>query len=208
LTIDETAPLGSEMNPIFFASQAEFMAWLEEHHELRQELWVGFHKKATGRPSPTWPESVDAALCFGWIDGIRKAIDGERYKQRFTPRRKGSNWSAINVRRIQEMREQGLVRPAGIAAFEAALPDRVAVYSHEQRQNAGLDEAFEQQFREDAAAWEQFQSRPDWYRKAAIHWVTSAKREETRRKRLKTLIADSAAGREIAPLARRRALTP
>jgi uncharacterized protein YdeI (YjbR/CyaY-like superfamily) len=193
------------MNPIFFTSSAEFVAWLEEHHERERELWVGFHKKGTGRPSMTWPEVVDVALCFGWIDGIRKSIDAERYKNRVTPRRTGSNWSAINIRRILDLQEQGLVRPAGKAAFEAAIEAKKAVYAYEQRENAELGEEFEAEFRANMPAWDYFQARAPWYRNAAIWWVISAKKDETRRKRLATLIADSAAGLPIALLSGRKA---
>lgn len=198
-------PAGDEMNPVFFATTADLVAWLEENHGRGTEFWVGFHKKGTGRPSITWPELVDALLCFGWIDGVRKSIDSESYKNRITPRRKGSIWSAVNVRRMQELTEQGLIRPAGRAAFEAAIEAKTAIYAYEQRENAELGEEFEARFRENQAAWEHFLSRPPWYRNAAIWWVISAKKEETQQRRLETLIADSAAGRSIAPLARRKA---
>ncbi len=203
--MSDGAPAGDEMNPIFFATFDEFVAWLEEHHGRVRELWVGYHKKGTGRPSMTWPEAVDAALCFGWIDGIRKSIDAESYKNRFTPRRKGSNWSAVNIRRIHELRAQGLVRPAGWAAFEAAIAAKKAVYSYEQSQDPTLGEEFEALFRAHPAAWDYFQASAPWYRAAAIWWVTSAKRDETRRRRLETLIADSAAERRVAPLSGRKA---
>jgi uncharacterized protein YdeI (YjbR/CyaY-like superfamily) len=203
--MDDEAPIGSEMNPHFFATTADFMAWLEANHETEHEVWIGFHKKGTGRPSITWPEAVDVLLCFGWIDGIRKSIDSDRYKNRCTPRRKGGNWSAVNIRRIQELIEQGAVRPAGLAAFEAGIPAKTAVYAYEQRQNAALGDEFEAQFAAHPAAWAYFQARPPWYRNAAIWWVISAKKEETRQKRLQTLIADSAAERPIAPLSRRKA---
>ncbi len=193
------------MNPHFFATTADFMAWLEANHETEHEVWIGFHKKGTGRPSITWPEAVDVLLCFGWIDGIRKSIDSDRYKNRCTPRRKGSNWSAVNIRRVQELMEQGAVRSAGLAAFEAGIPAKTAVYAYEQRQNAALGDEFEAQFAAHPAAWAYFQARPPWYRNAAIWWVISAKKEETRQKRLQTLIADSAAEQPIAPLSRRKA---
>lgn len=201
---DET-PAGDEMNPIFFATPDEFVSWLEEHHERERELWVGYYKKGTGRPTMVWPEAVDAALCFGWIDGIRKSIDGESYKNRFTPRRKGSNWSAVNIRRIQELTEQGLVRPAGKAAFDAAVEAKKAVYSYEQAQDPELPEEFEATFREQPTAWKYFQASAPWYQKSAIWWVMSAKKDETRRKRLESLIADSAAERRIGPLTWKKA---
>jgi uncharacterized protein YdeI (YjbR/CyaY-like superfamily) len=203
--MDEQRPAGDEMNPIFFASPTEFVSWLEAHHGEESELWVGYHKKATGRPSMTWPEAVDAALCFGWIDGIRKSVDAERYKNRFTPRRKGSNWSAVNVKRVQELIAQGQVRPAGMAAWKAAIESKTAFYSYEQRHDAELGEEFAAQFQANVAAWEYFQSRAPWYRNAAIGWVIGAKKDETKRRRLQTLITDSAAGRTVSPLTRRTA---
>ena len=203
--MDDRERLGDEMNPVFFTTADEFVAWLEANHESGQELWVGYYRMGTGRPSITHPEAVEAALCFGWIDGIRKPIDEERYKNRFTPRRKGSNWSAVNVRRIRNLIEQGLVRPAGLAAFQAARVGETEVYSYERRHNAELGAAAEALFRANAAAWDFFQSQTAWYRHAAVWWVMSAKREETRRRRLDTLIADSAAGRRVAALTGRKA---
>lgn len=185
------------MIPVFFETPTHFRAWLEANHAAAAELWVGYYKKGTGRPSMTWPESVDQALCFGWIDGVRRRIDDERYMIRFTPRRPGSNWSLVNIRKAQELIEQGLMRPAGLAAFEARDPDKSEEYSYENRPQ-GLDEAYETEFRANAAAWAYWAAQPPHYRKGAAHWVMSAKREETRRKRLATLIADSAAGRWIA----------
>jgi uncharacterized protein YdeI (YjbR/CyaY-like superfamily) len=193
------------MNPLFFATTAEFMAWLDGNHETEREVWIGFHKKGTGRPSITWPEAVDVLLCFGWIDGIRKSIDSDRYMNRCTPRRKGSNWSAVNIRRVQELMEQGAVRSAGLAAFEAGMASKTADYSYEQRQSAAFGEEFEAQFQAHPAAWAYFQSCAPWYRTASTWWVISAKKEETRQKRLETLIADSAAEQPIAPLSRRKA---
>jgi uncharacterized protein YdeI (YjbR/CyaY-like superfamily) len=190
------------MKPTFFATPADFRAWLEAHHDTAQELVVGFYKKGSGLPSITWTESVDEALCFGWIDGVRRGIDDISYTIRFTPRRPRSIWSAVNVKRAQELADLGLMRPAGLKAFEQRAGERSGVYSYEQRQAAALDAADEQQFRANPAAWEFFQSQPAWYRRTAIWWVVSAKREETRRKRLTTLIDDSARGRTIAPLTR------
>lgn len=186
------------MEPIFFGSPAEFRAWLEQHHGTSEELFVGFHKKGTGKPSMTWEESVDEALCFGWIDGVRRGIDDERYMNRFTPRRPRSIWSARNVARVQALIEEGRMTPAGLAAFEAR--DEGSVYSYEQQRAAKLDSAQERRFRRRAKAWAFFRSKPPSYRRAAIHWVTSAKREETRERRLSRLIEDSAAGRTVPPL--------
>jgi uncharacterized protein YdeI (YjbR/CyaY-like superfamily) len=188
------------MEPTFFATPAQFRAWLEEHHESETELLVGFYKRASGKPSITWPESVDQALCFGWIDGVRRSLGDEAYTIRFTPRKARSNWSAVNVARMNELAAEGLVQPAGVAAFERRSDDRTAIYSYEQRKNATLPPEYEQQLRADAAAAEFFDSQPPWYRRTATHWVISAKREATRERRLAQLIEDSASGRRIGPL--------
>jgi uncharacterized protein YdeI (YjbR/CyaY-like superfamily) len=189
------------MDPIFFDSPGAFYDWLAAHHDTAGELWVGYYKKATGRPSLTWPESVDQALCFGWIDGIRKRIDDERYTIRFTPRRPGSNWSEINIRRAGELIELGLMQPAGLAAFAARDEEKSRQYAYEARRQPLADE-YEAQLRDNKAAWDFWEAQPPSYRQAATHWVMSAKREETRQKRLATLIADSEAGRRLAMLAR------
>jgi uncharacterized protein YdeI (YjbR/CyaY-like superfamily) len=189
------------VKPLFFTTPAEFRAWLEEHAADETEVVVGFYKKATGRPTMTWTEAVREALCFGWIDGIRRSIDAESYSNRFTPRKPGSNWSAVNIRHVEELKRAGRMTPAGLAAFEARAPARTGVYSYEQRYDARLDAAQEQQFRSSPAAWEFFQSQPPGYRQTAIFWVVSAKREETRARRLATLIDDSANGRRIGLLA-------
>jgi uncharacterized protein YdeI (YjbR/CyaY-like superfamily) len=188
------------MEPVFFETPAAFRRWLAEHHESAEELLVGYHKKGTGRPSLTWQESVDQALCFGWIDGIRRSLDGDRYTIRFTPRRRNSIWSAVNVRRARELIDAGEMRPAGATAFEGRKAS--GVYSYEQRHAAAFDAEQEREFRANAEAWAWFQAKPPGYRRTATHWVVSAKREETRRRRLATLIEDSAAGREIGPLRR------
>lgn len=167
------------MEPVFFATPQELRAWLAEYHESAGELWVGFHKKGTGRPSVTWPQAVDQALCFGWIDGVRKGVDEASYRIRFTPRRARSNWSAVNVARVAELTEQGLMRPAGLCAFERRSEDRTGIYSHERRHAARLDPEQERRLRADTAAWEFFQAQPPSYRRTAIHWVINAKREET-----------------------------
>jgi uncharacterized protein YdeI (YjbR/CyaY-like superfamily) len=190
------------MEPIFFATPDELRAWLEEHHETQTELLVGFHKRATGRPSITWQESVDEALCFGWIDGVRRGIDEGSYSIRFTPRKARSTWSAINVRRVGELTELGRMRPAGLAAFERRSEDRTAIYSHERRTPAVFEPAMEQRFRADAGAWSWFEAQAPSYRRAATHWVISAKKPETRERRLDRLIGDSAQGRAVPPLAR------
>jgi uncharacterized protein YdeI (YjbR/CyaY-like superfamily) len=188
--------------PTFFETPAHFRAWLEEHHDVEEELWVGYYKKGTDLPSITWPESVDEALCFGWIDGLRKSVDEVSYKIRFTPRKPTSNWSAVNVARIEALTEEGRMQPAGLAAWERRKQAKTAVYSYEQRKKARFPEEFEAEFQAHEKAWAFFQSQPPGYRSNATFWVISAKREDTRRRRLATLIEDSAAGRKIAPLRR------
>ena len=197
-------PAKSAKEPLvkFFASPAEWRGWLEKHHVDTQELWVGFYKRASGRPSITWPEGVDGALCFGWIDGVRKSIDATSYKIRFTPRKPRSIWSAINIRRANELSQSGLMHSAGLAAFEKRDGDRSAIYAYEQRKAAKLPPAFEKKFRGNAEAWKFFQSQPPWYQRTSTYWVISAKREETRSKRLATLIDCSARKRNIPSLDR------
>jgi uncharacterized protein YdeI (YjbR/CyaY-like superfamily) len=190
------------MGPIYFASPEEFRAWLEEHHATEKELLVGYHKKGTGKPSMTWPESVDEALCFGWIDGVRRSVDDERYTIRFTQRKSRSIWSAVNIKRMGELTELGRVRPAGLKAFEARAPEKSGIYAYENRDAAELDPAAEAQFRANAAAWDFFHAQPPTYRRTAIWWVISAKQAATRQKRLATLIDDSANGRRLARLTR------
>jgi uncharacterized protein YdeI (YjbR/CyaY-like superfamily) len=184
---------GSGMKPTFFDTPGDFRAWLEANHETAPELLVGFWRKGSGRPSMTWPESVDEALCVGWIDGIRRTVDDERYTIRFTPRRKGSRWSAVNVRRAGELIAEGRMRPAGLAAFEKRVE---AGYSYE-RQAASLSAGDEERFRSDTAAWDHWTVQPPWYRRTLTWWVVSAKREETRRRRLETLIRASREGRRL-----------
>jgi uncharacterized protein YdeI (YjbR/CyaY-like superfamily) len=188
--------------PLFFATPADFRAWLDSHHAEATELWVGFHKKGSGRPSLTWPESVDEALCFGWIDGLRKSVDARSYMIRFTPRKAGSNWSAINVAKMAELATAGRVRPAGQAAFAARSSEKTGIYSYENRKNARLDDALLRRFRAQPRAWRYFQAQPAWYRGTATWWVVSAKKEETRLRRLEKLIAASARSEPIAELRR------
>jgi uncharacterized protein YdeI (YjbR/CyaY-like superfamily) len=186
----------------FFSTPDEFRAWLEAHHDSESELWVGYHRKATGKPSMTWSEAVDEALCFGWIDGKRQRIDEERHRQRFTPRRPQSNWSAINIAKIAELRAEGRMTPAGEAAFAARREDRSAVYSYERRHEAAFNAEQNATFRSNETAWAWFGGQSPSYRRTATFWVVSAKRPETREKRLATLIECSAAGRRVPPLAR------
>ena len=183
--------------PVFFESPAKFRAWLEQHHETETELWVGFHRKASARPSITWPESVDEALCVGWIDGLRKSIDDSSYMIRFTPRKRTSNWSLVNLARVPELTREGRMQPAGIKAFEQRAEARSGIYAYEQRKHAQLDHAAEKEFRENGKAWRFFEAQPPGYRKLAAWWVISAKQEGTRKKRLARLIEDSEAGRRL-----------
>jgi uncharacterized protein YdeI (YjbR/CyaY-like superfamily) len=190
------------MEPIFFESPAELRRWLEQNHETETELIVGAYRKATGKPSVTWPQIVDEALCFGWIDGIRRGIDEESWSIRLTPRKPTSNWSSVNIGRVAELEKDGRMTPAGRAAFERRSDERSGIYSYEQRKNATLDPEQERELRSNEAAYEFFRSQPPGYRRTATHWVVSAKREETRRKRLATLIEDSANGRRLRHLTR------
>ena len=183
----------------FEAAQA-FRAWLAEHHATRDCLWVGYWKKGTGRPSVTWEESVDEALCFGWIDGIRKRVDDEAYTVRFTPRRPRSHWSNRNLERYADLEAKGLIHDSGRAAFERRRPELSGAYSFEQEEPPALSAAYEARLRENGAAWADWHSRAAGYRRLATHWVMSAKREETRERRLRALIEDCAAGRKIKPL--------
>jgi uncharacterized protein YdeI (YjbR/CyaY-like superfamily) len=186
--------------PIYFESPAAFRDWLEEHHERETEVWVGMWKKATGKQGMSWSQAVDEALCFGWIDGISKRTDGERHRQRFTPRKPTSNWSTINIAKVATLRAEGRMRPAGEAAFARRRADRSGVYSFEQRDEPRLEPEQQAQLEANGAAWAYFQSKPPSYRKQATWWVISAKKPETRARRLATLIEDSAAGRTIKPL--------
>jgi uncharacterized protein YdeI (YjbR/CyaY-like superfamily) len=190
------------MKPTFFATPPEFRAWLEKHHETKTELLVGFHKKGSGKPSITWPESVDEALCFGWIDGVRRSHGEHAYTIRFTPRKPASIWSAINVAKIAALTEAGKMRPAGLRAFALRTPEKTGVYSFERNAAAVLSPRHEQLLRKNERAAAFFDDQPPWYRRAAIHWVVSAKQEATRDRRLARLVEDSAAGRTIPPLTR------
>jgi len=191
--------------PTFFATPAAFRRWLEKHHESEPELLVGFHKKGSGKPSITWPESVDEALCFGWIDGIRRRIDDDSYSIRFTPRRPDSIWSKVNFNRMGELTAAGRVHPAGLAAFAKRSADKTGVYSyeHQRRPEVPLAPAYEKQLRKDKAAWKYWQDEAPWYRKIVTRWIMEAKKEETREKRLRELIELSAAGRRIKGVAPR-----
>lgn len=183
--------------PIFFRSPAEFRRWLERNHDKRDELWLGYYKKASGKPSLTWAEAVDQALCFGWIDGVRKSLDAERSIQRFTPRRPKSNWSAVNVANVERLKKAGLMHPAGIAAFENRTEARSGLYSYEQRKELRFAPAQMKRFKANKTAWAFFESQLPGYRQIQIYWVVSAKKEETRERRLQKLIDACAEGRRL-----------
>jgi uncharacterized protein YdeI (YjbR/CyaY-like superfamily) len=190
------------MKPRFFATPADFRRWLEENHESARELSVGIRKKGSSRPGLGYVDAVDEALCFGWIDGVTHSLDEDRYTIRFSPRRPGSNWSLINVRKVEKLIAAGRMRPAGLRAFEERSAARTGVYSFEQRAEARLDPPMEERFRKHAAAWKYWAACPPGYRKTVTFWVMSAKKPETRDKRLATLIDDCAHARRIAALAR------
>ncbi|HMI84552.1 MAG TPA: YdeI/OmpD-associated family protein [Polyangiaceae bacterium] len=195
----KTAP---PQKPTFFATPEKFRAWLERHHATKKELLVGIHKRGSAKPSMTWPESVDEALCFGWIDGVRRNVGADAYTIRFTPRRPTSIWSAINVAKVANLTKTGKMREAGQRAFAARTEARTGVYSFERNEAAKLTPEQEKILRANRKAAAYFDAQPPWYRRTATHWVISAKREETRARRLAQLIADSAAGRPIGPLTR------
>jgi uncharacterized protein YdeI (YjbR/CyaY-like superfamily) len=182
--------------PTFFSTASDFRAWLKDNHETATGLLVGFWKKATGHPSIDWPEARDEALCVGWIDGIRKSLGPESYTIRFTPRRRDSIWSEVNVARYEALTAEGRMTAAGVRAYEENK-GRSGVYSYENEQ-AALTKAETAPFRKNKAAWADWEKRPPGYRRVVLHWVTGAKKPETRARRLATLIEDSAAGRKIA----------
>lgn len=186
------------MKPTFFATPADFRKWFEKNHDTAAELLVGFYKKGSGKPSITWPESVDEALCFGWIDGVRRSIDAESYSIRFTPRRARSIWSNVNTKRVAELTKQGRMHASGLEAYKARDPKRSGVYAFEQRQkDQELDPALEAKIRRNKKAWAFFQAQPPGYRRLMSVYVMSAKKEETRLRRLARLIDDSAAGQRV-----------
>jgi uncharacterized protein YdeI (YjbR/CyaY-like superfamily) len=184
------------MEPIFFKTPNEFRKWLEKHHETEKELLVGFYKVGTKKPSMTWSEAVDQALCFGWIDGVRRSIDDESYCNRFTPRKPTSNWSAINIKKVEELTKAGLMTPAGQKAFELRKEEKSGVYSHE-NEVAILDPAYEKQFKSNKKAWEFFNNQAPSYKKVMLHWIMSAKQEKTRLSRLEKAIRESELGKRV-----------
>jgi uncharacterized protein YdeI (YjbR/CyaY-like superfamily) len=184
------------MPPTFFATPNDLRKWFRQHHAETAELWIGFYKKSSGKPSITWPEAVDEALCVGWIDGIRKSVNADSYMIRFTPRRRGSIWSALNIRRVAVLTNEKRMKPAGLKAFAKRKENKSGIYSYEQR-SAELEEPDRTQLRRNQVAWQFFQAQPPSYRKTVSWWIASAKREATRKKRLEKLIHAAENGRRI-----------
>ncbi len=178
------------MKPKFFPIQSDFRRWLEEYHERETEIIVGYYKVGSGKPSMTWSESVDEALCFGWIDGVRRKVDEESYCIRFTPRKVNSIWSAVNIAKIAELTAKGLMKPKGIAAFERRDEKKSAIYVYENEAKQFSVE-FEKRFKANKKAWKFFESQANWYKKQMTSWVMSAKQEATRERRLEKLIGES-----------------
>lgn len=176
------------MKPTFFKTAAEFRAWLKKRHKTETELVVGYYKKASGKPTMTWQESVDEALCFGWIDGIRRSYGGDAYTNRFTPRRKGSNWSAINIKRVEELTRQKRMQPAGLEAFARRTETKSRVYTYEHKDIPRFEPKLGKLFRANTEAWAFFHTLPPYYRKGETRWVNSAKQEETKLRRLHKVI--------------------
>ena len=187
------------MKPTFFKNQKELRKWFEKNYDKRREIWVGFYKKDSGRANFTWSQSVDQALCFGWIDGIRKSIDNDSYMIRFTPRNPKSNWSAINIKKIKELTKLGLMHQAGIEVFKKREEKRSEIYSFEQNK-VKLSKTYELKFKSKKNAWKFFQSLPPSTKKPSIWWVMSAKKEETQLRRLDILIKSSEEGEKVPPL--------
>ena len=185
------------MKPRFFATPEKFRAWLAKNHGTAPELLVGFYKKASGKPSIDWPQSVDQALCFGWIDGVRRNIDEVSYSIRFTPRRARSVWSSINIRRVKALSKEGRMSAAGLAAYQRRSKDRSAIYAYEQRASAKLTPAETRIFKAEAGAWEFFSKLAPSFRQRMLYWITSSRKPETRKLRLARLIAASAARRKL-----------
>lgn len=183
--------------PRYFATPAAFRTWLDAHHDRESELVVGFYKKGSGKPSITWPESVDEALCYGWIDGVRRSLGEESYTIRFTPRKPSSIWSNVNIAKVQALLASGRMMPAGIAAWERRDPAKSGIYAFERQEAAAFDTEAERRFARNRAAWKYFQAQPPGYRRLATHFVVSAKRPETRERRLVALIEHSARGERL-----------
>ena len=187
------------MKLAFFRNKSDLRKWFEQNHEKEAELFLGYYKTTSGKESISWPESVDEALCFGWIDGVRKSIDKESYFIRFTKRKSKSIWSAVNIKKIEELSRLGLMYPAGVAAFEKRDEKNSKIYSYE-KEPVKLNRKYEKKLKANKKAWKFFVAQPPSYRKPAINWVMSAKQEATRVSRLETLIADCEAGQKIKPM--------
>jgi uncharacterized protein YdeI (YjbR/CyaY-like superfamily) len=192
----------TQLDPVFFSEPWEFREWLRKNHDKASEIWVGFYKKDSGKPSITWQESVDEALCFGWIDSVRRSVSDTSYANRFTQRKTRSTWSAINIKRAKELIRVGRMQHSGLEAFEHRSDDRSRIYSYEQRQTSKLSGDFEKRFRANKKAWAFFLAQAPWYQRVAAFWVLSAKKEETKLKRLGKLIEDSENERTIPPFTR------
>jgi len=190
------------MKIVYFKTPAAFRTWLQRYHTQHRMLHVGFRKRHTGDPSITWPEAVDEALCFGWIDGVRHRIDADSYTIRFTPRRPGSIWSAVNLRRVRALIRTNRMSPHGLRVYEERNRKKTGLYAYEQTQEARFSPAYARRFRANRRAWSWFQAQAPWYRRTATHWVQRAKQESTRLKRLAALIACCAAGRPVGPFDR------
>jgi uncharacterized protein YdeI (YjbR/CyaY-like superfamily) len=182
-----------QMIPTFFTTPSGFRNWLEKNHKTKSELLVGFYKIGSGKASINWSQAVDEALCYGWIDGVRKSIDEHSYQIRFTPRKPTSIWSSVNIKKIEELNKQGRLQPAGLVSFEKRLPAKSMIYSYE-KEEATFSKDFNQQFKANKKAWDYFQSLAPSYKKLSTHWVMSAKQESTQIKRLNELIADCVSG--------------
>lgn len=185
--------------PVFFSSPSAFRKWLEEHHAEEELLWAGYYKVATGKPSMRWEESVREALCFGWIDGLRKSIDEESYKIRFTPRREGSHWSLKNIEMVEELKEQGKMQPAGLMAYRKRDINNAGQASYE-KEALKLKEEYREEIKANNKAWVFFQELAPGYTRQSVHWVMSAKQEKTRRRRLRILIESCEKEEKIPPL--------
>ena len=183
------------MKLVFFPTQKDMWKWFEKNHKKEKELFVGFYKVSTGKPTVTWSQAVDEALCFGWIDGIRRSVDEESYCIRFTPRKPKSNWSAINIKKVEELTRLGLMRPEGLKAFSFRKEEKSKIYTYE-NPKVEFDKTFEKSFKANKKAWAFYQTTTPTYRKVTTRWVMSAKQESTRLKRLNELINDCAAGKK------------
>jgi uncharacterized protein YdeI (YjbR/CyaY-like superfamily) len=188
--------MNKSIQPVYFKTTGDFRKWLNRNYDKAAELLVGFYKVKSNQQSITWSESVDQALCFGWIDGVRRSIDGERYCIRFTPRKATSTWSAININKVKDLSARGLMHPAGISAFEKRKENKSRIYSYE-KETVTLPDKLENIFKSNKKAWQFFSKMPASYKRPAIHWVMSAKREDTRQKRFNELVTDSEKEKKI-----------